>query len=518
MNCYKCNAENIDEAVYCYNCGSRLDGKVTCKNCGKTVDGNYKFCIYCGSNLSVSQTTPTVNETSVVSTPQASRPQIVKPKPEVTENAKFVLNDVISIISFSLICLLFVFSFFFGAYGELSVKFGSVSAREQIGGGTSFYWMVTELNNLQAALDKIDLTPFPLVGVIAQYIPFVATAIVVGVGMLITLIISACSIKPFITALKTGDNQKLNGLLISQLVAYFAVFAFLQGVCAMNTINFNVDGGRIDSSLSLGAVPIIALILSVLSIIAIVVIKFIVKKPTASEVKKGVIFSVVGVLVALVALFAFYPLYSIKCKNADLGQSFSFGFTPIYSVAFELDAMSTTICQINDIEPSSIGIFFPFTEFLVASTHLDMQKIGELNGELITYLPEYVTTIILSIINLVLCLVTFILSLISLKLTFKSLTNERSVNSALGTAIATGVSSTLYFIMSFVFALNRHFMVMRVTSDNNLEKGLISFNVGAGPILVLIFGLISMIISIIVISVIKRKKMEEEFNLGLGVA
>jgi hypothetical protein len=249
------------------------------------VEGNYKFCIYCGNDLTVNQTAAAVNADSVVSTPQASRPQIVKPKLEVTENAKFVLNDVISIISFSLICILFAFSFFFGAYGELSVKFGSTSAREQIGGGTSFYWIVTELNNLQKLLNEVDLKPFPLVGVIAQYIPFVATAIVVGVGMIITLIISVCSINPFINALKTGDSKKLNGLLIAQLIVYFAVFAFLQGVCKMYTIDFNFDGERMISSLNLGAVPIVALILSALSVIAIVVIKCVIKKPTAATIK-----------------------------------------------------------------------------------------------------------------------------------------------------------------------------------------------------------------------------------------
>lgn len=34
MNCQFCNAENVDDAVFCKECGKRIDGKTVCPACG----------------------------------------------------------------------------------------------------------------------------------------------------------------------------------------------------------------------------------------------------------------------------------------------------------------------------------------------------------------------------------------------------------------------------------------------------------------------------------------------------
>lgn len=48
MKCNNCGTENPDEALFCKNCGARLDGNATCPHCGKLLPADSKFCMYCG--------------------------------------------------------------------------------------------------------------------------------------------------------------------------------------------------------------------------------------------------------------------------------------------------------------------------------------------------------------------------------------------------------------------------------------------------------------------------------------
>ena len=50
MTCYHCETENPENAVYCKNCGRRLDGMSVCAYCGKTTPQDGDFCIHCGFN------------------------------------------------------------------------------------------------------------------------------------------------------------------------------------------------------------------------------------------------------------------------------------------------------------------------------------------------------------------------------------------------------------------------------------------------------------------------------------
>ena len=51
MECKKCGAINPDEAVFCAQCGTRLDGKAPCPSCGKLNDETNAYCNFCGTRL-----------------------------------------------------------------------------------------------------------------------------------------------------------------------------------------------------------------------------------------------------------------------------------------------------------------------------------------------------------------------------------------------------------------------------------------------------------------------------------
>ncbi len=51
MDCKKCGTPAVDGAVYCHNCGERVDGKKACPICGDLNEQEYKYCIYCGARI-----------------------------------------------------------------------------------------------------------------------------------------------------------------------------------------------------------------------------------------------------------------------------------------------------------------------------------------------------------------------------------------------------------------------------------------------------------------------------------
>ena len=58
MECLKCGATVLEEnAVFCHECGARLDGKITCPNCGQFVEDKYAYCAFCGTELKANSNT-----------------------------------------------------------------------------------------------------------------------------------------------------------------------------------------------------------------------------------------------------------------------------------------------------------------------------------------------------------------------------------------------------------------------------------------------------------------------------
>ncbi|MDE6075636.1 MAG: zinc ribbon domain-containing protein, partial [Clostridia bacterium] len=51
MQCKFCGTVNSDDAVYCKNCGKRLDGKKNCPACGTVIDVDSVYCNACGTRV-----------------------------------------------------------------------------------------------------------------------------------------------------------------------------------------------------------------------------------------------------------------------------------------------------------------------------------------------------------------------------------------------------------------------------------------------------------------------------------
>ena len=51
MKCEKCGFDNLEEAVFCIKCGSRLDGYIPCPKCGEYIPNDSIKCPHCGKAI-----------------------------------------------------------------------------------------------------------------------------------------------------------------------------------------------------------------------------------------------------------------------------------------------------------------------------------------------------------------------------------------------------------------------------------------------------------------------------------
>ncbi len=56
MKCPKCQAENPDDAMFCVECGAKLE--TTCPECNSPNLPQFKFCKKCGHHLAVPSERP----------------------------------------------------------------------------------------------------------------------------------------------------------------------------------------------------------------------------------------------------------------------------------------------------------------------------------------------------------------------------------------------------------------------------------------------------------------------------
>ena len=126
MDCKKCGTPAADGAVYCHNCGERVDGKKVCPICGDLNEQEYKYCIYCGARIDGKAVCKVCGvEHDGVFCPQCGVKSL-QTKPSKKCNAKVHNGDtykgIMRIVATSLglfaALTAFIFMFFIGFEGE----------------------------------------------------------------------------------------------------------------------------------------------------------------------------------------------------------------------------------------------------------------------------------------------------------------------------------------------------------------------------------------------------------------
>ena len=243
MLCKKCGAETLAEgAVYCAQCGNRLDGKIQCHNCNQFNDGINAFCVYCGTRIDGKTVCKNCGELvegafcahcgTAASTPQKTgkKEKLVDPNKQKLWGRIFGLTSGGVALAGALFALIFVFFIGFVAKitGNVETAEGVIST-ESIKIYHFFGDAYKEISEIKAA-SKEMLCESLLVGDAYLYtiICTVLAAITLGcvVGFVIPAIIAYAKYA-------TGKTEKMDSKW-----ALLTIFSFLGGLGMLYAQNY----------------------------------------------------------------------------------------------------------------------------------------------------------------------------------------------------------------------------------------------------------------------------------------
>ncbi len=251
MECKKCSAVNPEEAVFCRNCGKRLDGKVSCPACDAMNDEDSNFCIHCGTKLSNKSICPSCNTVyegnfcpacgkTAPAQPQTrahKAKQTVTP-PAACETSKWrkILEYVGGGLAMSAVFFAVLFAFLIGVnVGNISNLIGA--------NGVNVTMEVTIFDFFGKAYEDLDFTYYDSSLAFVELFPTILGTLIVVVTLVCVVVFAALAIARYIKFV-TGKSQKDYSTF-----AAATVISFLTGALAFLALN-SVIGGASMSGVS----------------------------------------------------------------------------------------------------------------------------------------------------------------------------------------------------------------------------------------------------------------------------
>ena len=311
MKCDNCGTENPDEALFCKNCGARLDGNVTCPHCGKLLPADSKFCMYCGYRFGDAYAQTNAPAAGAYGAGYGYVPaQAYAPK---RVSAPTVLKYVSDGLAMLAALFAFIFMFLIGVRLGISGMDVSVS--------TGFFYFFGDaydaLDNLSDAMSEI-MRGGMIMGT-------VATALIL---LAVSALFISTAVKYILTLFKK-TKKGMNGLAAATFFSYIAgIMLFL--ACISGSGDVSADGIEI----MLNGATIAGIVLGGLFLLAAVVTDLVAKRETAltASALKGSVTGLVAVALMIVLLcLPAFGVVSFRITSDGTTLSTDLGITNLFS-------------------------------------------------------------------------------------------------------------------------------------------------------------------------------------------
>ncbi len=475
MYCKKCNAELVEDAIYCPQCGARVDGKKECFKCGKSVAENSVFCTYCGTRLDGKKECPECGtafdgdfcphcgkkaELSKTGVSEISETTKTDTRcSEVRKKVFSVLKITKQSFLYAAVCILFICSFFI-SLSVVQTEGGEVVMREE-SGATSFYFLIKffiELKDFFAQAGTLGVDYYQEFK-IALYLQAALCCAVVAVIIIFCTVYFTCGTVAFVNSLRNKKEVAMSKYVITPAVVSLGLHILLKSL-------WGVSAGTSGASIIIKPG-----IVSVLNIVFVSVLlagaAFLHIITNAKHEKKNIVRYVIS---GLGAIFAFILLLTVAGKLINI-KSFGIGS----ALQNWNGSMSAPLFM--------IGI---------------MGAIGLLHSNALT--PQVISVMNQSIIIFVFYILIFILSIIILYMFSQGITDNKS-----------SLKRILAIVLScFVFVLSVTYLILTIILLGDIQVA----SIGASSICAIIFSLFVLGLSVASAILLKKKGRYEEIDGG----
>lgn len=405
--CENCGFENPDGFTFCGFCGKRTDGKIECEKCGKLISKNTKYCGFCGSRVDGKiecSNCHTVREKNIKFCPNCGQQELNESAKKKTgqkniksSSSKVLIYDLFVKISAIVLSVLFIIGIL---CPYLSMEANGTTS-------TSLYLFDFLSSDFFDSFKTLTSTFGKKGELMGIYLALGFTFAVVGTISTVTFgIITIVKNSMSLYNKEKCDSYKFLRITI------FSYFCMIGAVLLLNGGLINTQG----TSISLGAMPIILLILTIM----VVIVKNIIGAfSNGFEVSKANIMSLSFKLVSFI--FSIVAFFLILGPVVVMKNSFS-------STHYLLSVVSIT----TDINAGA-SVFAVIVTLIVV-----ISMIGSLCAKATNFIENkkklFLTSSIVEVSSVV---ISFIVSLV----VFDKIMNYASLSVAPG------------FIIALIFAL-----------------------------------------------------------------
>ena len=308
MECKACGTVNKDDAIFCKQCGVRLDGKKICKSCGAENDLDAKFCNKCGVLITDDVTTAK----KVVDTNQEISSDDAK-----QSNWKRILGFVGWGLAMTGLFFSVLFTFFIG----IGLNNSDVAGNTPL---NLSYFLVDAYKNLKSLPSSISPE-----WIATNYMPIFFGTLVI-VALLVTVsILAAVSIVRFVKYARGKSNCDFAKPTIAAYLVFLMGSVMLLGLFSISLQYYSSSSETVTTTRILNSATTTGIVMGGLCMVAFVGLRVAVKgKQIASRenilkvVFGGIALVVSGVLLGVLPKGAVAIRYTSYATSENRSGSF----------------------------------------------------------------------------------------------------------------------------------------------------------------------------------------------------
>lgn len=412
MICQNCNTDNQDGAVYCKNCGSRIDGNTQCPHCGSAIAADSVYCNFCGKRVDGKINCPDCGallpaDSAFCEVCGKQLPSVQPVKVKNTVNTA-ELQNVIGYLTtaFAILAAFFSFVFVFCTGVSFSGSLEIDGIIPEAADHNIYYYMSSAAYEAFSAVTEHDaISATALIISIFGTLISVATLVSVLVTSIMTMTYGTIKL---IKKDSKRDPFKLAIITVMCFITGAVLLAALENVSAVyggsQLGSFDID---MNYSVGLNGATVAGIVLSLIFMFSMIFVKAAANYKQLFKLEniiKAASCAVSIVLVIIVALMGQSQGYGVYVRESGGSMKTSLGFlnatTSCAAYTYfqdDLDALLNMFCAINVIAQVLVAAFVITCIFPVIS---NSQYLGGKEGK------GYISSIVMVVLSTLLLAVS----------------------------------------------------------------------------------------------------------------